>query len=790
MTNCRLYLGLGCLMLIAWRIHFINVSAHAADPPRHEPGFDKRVLPVLTKYCTECHGAKKQNAGVAFHQVQSPDDVLKDRGTWESVLQRVRDKEMPPKSKPQPSADERTALVHWLEAELSSALCTGPPNPGKVTLRRLNRAEYANTIRDLFGIDVQPAEGFPLDDVGYGFDNIGDVLTLSPLLLEKYLTAADAVLEKVFAKEARVRTSNRIYQAREREFAVTGRNTVLPEDQGRLIVGGEMTRKYVAEHPGEYSFKMRALGQPLFGENPKLSFRVDGKELKSIEVPPPKEEDGKKPPHRRAHTFEVKTTLKAGEHRFGFEFLNPKSDPKQSDVKLKERTVHVVGFEIVGPLNPPLPEPTDAYRQLMIAKPVNGVTTVQAAQKILGAFARRAFRRPPTDAEIARLVGLVQQAEKQGDGFDLGIEVALKAILVSPSFLFKVENDPPGAAGGQAYAINNWELATRLSYFLWSSLPDDELLRLAEAGTLRQPEVLRRQVDRMLKDAKSKALGDNFAGQWLQTRNLRIVDIDSGAFPHFDEALRSAMKEETAQFFAAIVREDRLLLDLLEANFTYVNERLAKLYGIKDVKGPEFRRVSLKGTHRAGVLTHASVLTVTSNPTRTSPVKRGKFILENILGATIPPPPPDVPDLEDGRELKGTLRQRLEQHRTNPTCASCHDRMDPPGLAFENFDGVGAWRDQDDGKPIDTSGKLTDGQEFGNVEDFRRILKERRDAFRKTLADRLLTYALGRGLEPADRCVLDELCKKTVEGGDRFSALVRAIVMSDPFQKRNAKGTP
>jgi hypothetical protein len=350
--------------------------------------------------------------------------------------------------------------------------------------------------------------------------------------------------------------------------------------------------------------------------------------------------------------------------------------------------------------------------------------------------------------------------------------------------LFKVERDPPNATAGEIYPISDLELATRLAYFLWSSMPDDELLRLAQIGALRQPGVMEKQVRRMLADPRSRSLAENFAGQWLQIRNLKSVAIDPKTFPNFDESLRTAMMEETTQFFGHIVRNDRPIFELIDGTYSFVNEQLAKHYGIPGVTGPEFRRVDLTGTQRAGVLTHAAILTVTSNPTRTSPVKRGKFIIENVLGATIPPPPPDVPDLDDGHELKGTLRQRLEQHRANPNCASCHDRMDPLGLAFEHFDGIGAWREKDGNQPIDSSGILPDGRKIKDANDLRGILKEKPEAFRRCMAEKLLTYALGRGLDFKDRCAVDDIVKQTTAGQDRFTSLVMAIVNSDPFQKR------
>lgn len=746
---------------------------------RTDGDFQTDVVKITQRYCTDCHGAKKQSGSVNLEQYKKPGDVLRDRSNWETVVERVRNHEMPPKGKPQPTDGERKQLIAWIETELSSAPCDLKPDPGRVTLRRLNRVEYANTVRDLFGMDLNPAEAFPLDDVGHGFDNIGDVLSISPLLMEKYMTAADQILDQVFTREQKIKTTARLFQASEREFHTSGNSKVLPDDQGRLLMSGKMVRSFRFEHPGEYRFKLRATGEALDDELPKVAFLVDGKEVQQLEIVPLKDKNAGKP-DQRVGNYTWTAKLNSGEHNFGIEVLNPKSD----EAAKKDRAVWVLRMELEGPLDLPPPEPTAGFKKIMVAQAGAQLSNNEVAQRILSAFVRRAYRRPPTDAEISALVGFVKLAEQQNDNFETGLRVALKAVLVSPHFLFKVERDPAKAVPGEVYAISDLELATRLSYFLWSSMPDDELLRLAQFGELRQPGVIKKQVRRMLADPRSRSLAENFAGQWLQTRNLKTVPIDPKSFPKFDENLRSAMIEETTRFFDHVVREDRPITDLLDGQYTFVNEALAKHYSIKNIKGEQFREVSLEGTQRAGVLTHAAILTVNSNPTRTSPVKRGKFIIENILGATIPPPPPDVPDLDDEHELKGTLRQRLEQHRSNPNCASCHERMDPLGLAYEHFDGIGAWREKDGNQAIDVSGTLPDGRKIKDANDLRGILKEKPDAFRRCLADKLLTYGLGRGLDYKDRCAMDDIVKQTAAGKDRFGALIMSIVQSDPFQKR------
>jgi len=740
--------------------------------------FDGQVAQVIREYCIGCHGPDKQSGNVNLSHYKVVADVHKDRATWEAVLEKVRNREMPPRDKPQLTVDQRQAMVKWIETELASTPRDHKPNPGRVTLRRLNRVEYSNTVRDLFDMEFNIADNFPLDDVGYGFDNIGDVLSTSPLLMEKYLVSADLILDKVFERVQKIKPTARHFQAQEREFRTTGKNKILPDDDGRLVMSGDVIRSFRFEHPGEYRITLRAAGEPLDNENPKIGFKIDGKEVKQFEIEPLGD---KGPPKKRVGTYTITTKLTAGDHQFGFSVLNPKSD----EASKKDRAIWVLFMEMEGPIDLPPPASSAGFKKLMIAQPGAESSDDEVARRVLMTFVRRAYRRPPTDSEIDSLIALFKLAQSKGDDFEASLRVALKAVLVSPHFLFKVERDPSDSVAGQAYPINELELATRLSYFLWSTMPDDELLRLAQFGKLRNDEIFRKQVRRMIADPKSRALADNFAGQWLQIRNLKSASIDPKSFPNFDESLRSAMIEETLRFFDYVVREDRQITDFLDADFTFVNERLAKHYGLAGVKGPEFRKVKLESTHRAGVLTHASILTVNSNPTRTSPVKRGKFILESILGATIPPPPPDVPDLDDdGKELTGSLRQRLEQHRTNPNCASCHQRMDPAGLAFEHFDGIGTWREIDGKFPIDASGTLLDGQKFKDAAELRGILKDKPDAFRRCLAEKLLTYALGRGLDYKDRQAVDEICRRTKDGGDRFSSLVMAIVESEPFQKR------
>jgi len=713
----------------------------------------------------------KQNGSVSFHN-RDPLSLDKDRDLWETVMQRLQQGEMPPPKQPQPTMDEKKTVVAWLNGELLKANCTGAPDPGRVTLRRLNRTEYANTIRDLIGVDYGVNDDFPADDVGYGFDNIGDVLSLSPLLFEKYLGAAERIVEKAFEGELVPPAPTQRWVVREIK---TTKDEVTYRDRRAIsFTAGDAFVDFKVPADGEYMVRYRTFGYQVGPETVKMGVRLDDQDLDRQDVRGTEQRPG--------GAREKKTTLKAGEHKLTLGFLNPYEDPKETDLDKRYRALAIMDIEVQGPMPKILRLPSASYKRIMVAQSGEATPDAEAARRIIAAFARRAFRRPVSTAEVDRFVKLVTESQARGESFDDGIKLALQAVLVSPHFVFKVERDRKQT--DKPFPISEHELATRLSYFLWSTMPDEELLRLAVAGQLRRE--LEPQVRRMLKDPRIRALGDNFAGQWLQVHNLKTATPDPKSFPDFDEQLREAMLRETSLFFSAMVTEDRNILDFLDADFTFANERLAKHYGIKGVKGDEFRKVSLAGTNRAGILTHGSILTVTSNPTRTSPVKRGKFILESLMNAPPPPPPPDVPDLKEEKEAAatGSLRQRMEAHRSKPDCATCHQKMDPLGFAFENFDGIGAWRDKDGTFDIDPSGELPDGRRFKNPAELRTILRGNRDAFRRCLAEKLLTYALGRGVEYFDRCSVDTLCQAVAAKGDRFSELVLAIVQSEPFQMR------
>jgi hypothetical protein len=760
--------------------------------------FAKDVVPFLSKHCYTCHGNGKKRAGLALDKYQNDEAVLKDRNVWDNVLNMLRSGEMPPKEQPRPAAAEVEAALKAIDSVLTFD-CTGSSNAGRVTLHRLNKVEYNNSIRDLIGIDFKPAADFPNDDVGYGFDNIGDVLSLSPLLLEKYLAAAETILDQaIVIADPPKPTKNRLSGLR----VSFGAGEVLPRGGPAILrARGEVSNESYCDE-GEYIIRAEVYGQQVGDEPVRAALRLNRADVQEFEI---------KAEQSAPATIEAKVRLKAGSARIGVAFLNPFSDPKIEDEKKQQRQLFVRSILVDGPYNPPPPTLPESHRRIMAGNPQLAIqyaanlmgsgfapfgwgpavelgspfSARESARSIITRFATRAFRRPVKPEEVTRFLKLYDQAEREGDRFEQRIRLALAGVLVSPHFLFRVELDPSDAKPGTAYPIGEYELASRLSYFLWSSMPDDELFALAARGELRKN--LEAQVRRMLDDPKSTAFIQNFAGQWLTLRKLASVNPDTKTFPNFDEELRAAMVRETELFFEAIVREDRSVFDLIDGDFTFVNERLAKHYGIEDIKGKEFRRVPAPA-NRGGILTQASILTLTSNPTRTAPVKRGKWVLDQLLNTPPPPPPPDVPELPSDKELKGSLRQVMEQHRASPVCASCHQRMDPIGFAFENFDAVGAWRDKDGDADIDPSGVLPDGKTFKGPAELKTILKSKKELFNRCLTEKMLTYALGRGLEAYDRCAVDKVLAALEKNQYRAFTLVVEVVKSDPFQMRTATG--
>ena len=757
-------------------------EAQPAVVPTNQAEFKRDIFPIMNDVCFGCHGNKRAKAELNLEAFAANPEFFKDGRTWERVSEMLRHREMPPENKKQPTEDQRILLTEFIDKELAKFDCSNPNvpvNPGRVTLRRLNRNEYNNTIRDLFGVDYQPAADFPNDEVGYGFDNIGDVLSMSPILMEKYLRAAEEITAQAirtdippYPPEDTIRTKK--WGTRSDDGAVRIENDSL----WGLWREGSIDIRYPFRTDGEYQLQITAYATLAGPEPPKMQVTLNGKPVKTFEV---KETD------EAPKTFVVNLKPGKGNHRISVAYLNNYVNNDSPDPALRgDRNLFVRGTKMVGPLDAPQPKLPESHRRVIVRQP-NLTEARDVARESLSQFAEKAFRRPVSKKEVSRLLSFVDMALADGGSFEEGMQLAVQAILVSPHFLFRWELDTRPSGDEPMRELTHWELASRLSYFLWSSMPDDELRRLAKRGELAKPEVMEAQIRRMIADPKADALVENFAGQWLQIRNLNGVTPDPGKFPTFDNRLRQAMKQETEMFFGALMREDRSVLELIDSDFTYLNERLAKHYGIDGVKGPEFQRVSLaKGSGRGGILTHASILTITSNPTRTSPVLRGKWILEQILGTPPPPPPPDVEELEENEAAitSGSLRERLEKHREKTECATCHSKMDPLGFALENFDGIGAWRDVDGTFPIDPSGELPTGEEINGPDGLKNVLKSR-ETFIRTLSENLLTFALGRGLEYFDKCAVDEICRELKANDFRFSALLNGVVNSKPFRFSN-----
>jgi len=740
-----------------------------ADPAADPALFEKTVRPLLKKHCYECHSGEEPEGELDLSSFKSADSVLAGRKRWAKVLRMVYTRQMPPKDETPLAAADREAIVAWIGATLDNVDCSGPRDPGRVTIRRLNRAEYANTIRDLLGVQFDATRDFPPDDVGYGFDNIGDVLTLPPVLMEKYLAAAEQITGKAIVTAAVDVTPKQ--QFADDRLRVDGNGG--GRGGGKMLASnGEIFTQAKFPQSGEYLLRVTAYGDQAGDEPPKMALKLDGRQLKVYDV---KAISGK------AEVYELRTRVDEGDRRVAMAFINDYYNPQRGE----DRNLGVLQLEVVGPLGVRPEDYPASHREIVFVRPSDKLPARDAAAKVLQRLASRAYRRPSTDAEVERLLKLFDLSQKDGASFERSIQLCAQALLVSPNFLFKVELDPQPNTADNVRTLNEFELATRMSYFLWSSMPDDELLEHAWKGTLRAN--LDAQTRRMLKDPKSAALVENFAVQWLQLRNLRTAQPDRRLVRSF-RSLRQAMRTESEMFFASVMHEDRSVLDLVSADYTFLNDRLARHYDIPGVEGEEFRRVKLPDGRRGGVLTQAGVLTVTSNPTRTSPVKRGKWIMDNILGTPPPPPPPDVPELEEKEVTGATLRRRLEVHRENPRCAVCHRQMDDLGFALENFDAVGRWRERDAGEVIDARGEFPGGEKFDGPVSLKNLLRTaRKDDFVRCLSEKMLTYALGRGVEYYDQCAVDDITKRLAAQDYRFSTLVIAILNSDPFQKRRGK---
>ncbi|MBI1898632.1 MAG: DUF1592 domain-containing protein [Acidobacteria bacterium] len=744
-------------------------ASSGSKPTAAAGGFETAVRPVFAKSCYGCHNERLASGGLNV-AVLTTASIAGHREAWEKIVQKLRSGEMPPKGVPKPPAAQVDAFLRFVEGEFDRADARVKPDPGRVTARRLNRAEYTNTIRDLLGVDYRAERDFPTDDSGYGFDNIGDVLTISPVLMERYMIAAERIAARAIGADPLPKKPIEAqYQSRDKTIRRLDASTV------------EATHR--VEWDGEYIVRFGLPGQR--DENAKpvtLGFWMDGKLLHTIEVETKPSKLVYFSPYSEE---EMRLYLSEGDHVFRAGFINDEfvKSLSEKDLYANKKNKFLSSMTFIGPF--PAKVERASRKKVLVCDPNSGRACVA---KIVSTLARRAYRRTVKPAEVASLVKFVDLARRENLSVEQGLQLAIQAMLVSPHFLFRIERDPNPTDPGRVHRVSEFELASRLSYFLWSSMPDDELLDLAEAGGLRAPGVLQAQVKRMLGDPRSAALADNFGGQWLEIRNLDSVKPDPQKFPEWGAGLRDAMEAETRMFFDYVLREDRPLSDFLDARYTFLNERLAKHYGIPGVTGPELRRVELATEQRGGILSQASVLTVSSYPTRTSPVIRGKYVLQNILGTPPPPPPPDVPALdEESVGNTGSMRQQLEKHRSNATCASCHNRMDALGFGLENYDAIGRWRTMDGKFAVDASGTLPAGKSFSSPAELREVLKQELPEFARCLTEKMLTYALGRGLERYDRRTVEGIQRKLSASGYRFQTLLYEMVQSLPFQSRRGE---
>jgi len=769
--------------------------------PATEPSVEPRAM--LDKYCVTCHNQRLRTASLTL-DTMNLDRVGDNAETWEKVLRKLHGGMMPPQGMPRPDDATVTKFTGWLETSLDRAAASHP-EPGRSTLHRLNRTEYGNAIHDLLDLDIDATSYLPADDEANGFDNIADVLRFSPSLLDQYLSASDKI-SSLAVGDPSITPISQVFRAApdlDQEHHIEG----LP-----LGTRGGILIHYNFPLDGEYDFRVFLL-QNIVGyltglEYPhQLEISIDGQRVFLAQVGG--EEDNKM---SDANLGVAKDTIdarlrtripvKAGPRTVVVTFLRrnaaPSDEPLQPftrdhDLQNMNGIPLIDRMQITGPFNPTGSGDTPSRHRIFSCHPANSAAELPCARQILTSLARRAYRRPVTGADLETLLSFYQSARNKKN-FEAGIQNALRLILTDPKFLFRTETDSPNAAPGSIHPISDVELASRLSFFLWSTIPDDQLITVASQGKLRDPAVLEQQVKRMLADDRSEALVKNFAGQWLLLRNLPNVQPDPNEFPNFDDNLRQAFRRETEMFFESVMREDRSVLDLLNADYTFVNERLAKHYGIPGIYGSQFRRVKLTGEvgeERRGLLGQGSILTVTSEANRTSPVKRGKFILENIFGTPPPSPPPNVPPLKenDGAQAM-SVRARMELHRKNPPCAGCHAVMDPLGFSLENFDGIGEWRTKEPGGAVDPSGQLADGTKVDGPVALRNAIMKHPEQFVRTLTEKLMTYGLGRGLEYYDMPTVRGIARDASRNDYRFSSIVLGIVKSTPFQMRRVQEAP
>jgi hypothetical protein len=758
----------------------------------------ERYEGVVGTYCLECHDAAGREAGLSLENVDL-DNVAAHPELFETVARKLRGRQMPPSGGPRPDAKTYDGFAAYLERRLDEAALASP-EPGKASIHRLNRTEYGNAVRDLLALEVDAPEFLPADDEGYGFDNIADVLRVSPSLLEQYL-AASAKIAALAVGDPDAPAVTAVYRPPQ-DLAQAVHVEGMP-----LGTRGGIKISHYFPLDAEYEldvFLVRNIVGYMTGLEwaHELEIAVDGERVFLAQVGG-EADNAMSDKNMSAAANEIDARLRtrafvtAGPHDVTVAFLERSAAETHEPLELHTRNLDLQdmnGLPIVdyvnvrGPFNPVGPGNTPSRERIFTCRPADDATARVCAAEILSTLARHAFRRPPTEQDVATLLSFYDAGAARA-GFDAGIESALRVVLTSPKFLFRDEPDPAGVAPGSLYALDDTALASRLAFFLWSAPPDDELLELAGQGKLADKGVFEQQVERMLADERASALVENFAGQWLFLRNLKSTHPDTEEFPDFDDNLRSAMRRETELLFEHVMRENLSVNELLTADYTFVNERLAKHYGMPEIYGSNFRKVPVTDEARRGLLGHASILTVTSYPNRTSPVLRGKWVLENVLGTPPPPPLPNVPALPDNEtgKVARTLRERLAEHRANPICATCHDVMDPIGLGLENFDAVGKWRTREPGGDIDAHGQLANGTPISGAAELREALTADPEQFARVFTSKLLTYALGRGLEAYDMPTVRQIVREA-EGDDyRFGAIVKGIVNSVPFRMRRAQ---
>ena len=792
--------AMACLWL-AW----LAISAALEMPVIAAPPEVLSSRALLNQYCVTCHNERLKTAGLLLDRADV-EHVGLSVETWEKVAHKVRSGAMPPPGLPRPDKSALDAFVTHLETELDRDAAVHP-DPGRPPEHRLNQFEYSNAIRDLLALDIDAGSLLPADESDHGFDNIAAVLSISPTLLERYLSAARKITRLAVGDPATRPTVETFRISRGLR-----QDERMSEELPFGTRGGMVVHRYFPLD-GEYAVKV-TLGRSFtaariraINTREQIDVFLDGARVTRFDIGGECAADGAyaaRDPKCRAYTetadeaLHVRFPAKAGPHAVGVAFVKKSTltegaaptvlPPRHTSSTYEAPRMDIDSVRLEGPYNPTGPGDTPSRRQIFVCHPARQEEEAPCARKILAAAARRAYRRPVTDDDVSVLMGFYQAGRREAD-FEAGIAEALARVLVSPQFLFRIERDPANSKPGTVYRLGDLELASRLSFFLWSTIPDEPLLNAAAQGKLKDPQVLEEQVRRMLADPRAKALSTNFGGQWLHLRNMKAVDPDPRLFPDFDDNLREDFRHETDLFLESQLKADRPLEELLTANYTFVNERLAKFYGIPGVYGTHFRRVTMADSNRRGLLGQASILTVTSYANRTSPVLRGKYLLDVILGAPPPPPPPNVPPLKEtgeGGQPPASVRARLEEHRSNPVCASCHKQMDPLGFALENFDAIGKYRTRDGDAPIDSSGVLVDGSKFTNPAEFREALLAHKDEFVRNFTEKLMTYGLGRAVGYSDMPAVRQVVRNASGADYRWSSLILGIVTSEPFQMRRS----